>query len=325
MPQDLRLDRGRAGAFPGVPARHWEARQKSCYSGPAVQTRKPLRIEVPKDEGGKLARVGLIAVVGFAVGILWPRLAGFRLVPSVPSEKTEASAEAPNPDAGAPPIGATAAAAEPAPQAVAATAPASKENFSVGQGEVASCRDGKKKQEQCDPIDFDGVARGRIATLAACDAANDISGVLSLGFELDFEKDRLAGVQAGKSTSLTQKDTDALLACLKQNLGEVSLAGIKHKHARYTVYYKVEFKAEASDDKKPMAEAAADAAPASGKATVAWDVALVRSGPARDKDVVARVLQGTRVNVVARSGDWYRVKYDAKGNEGWVFRTAIGM
>jgi hypothetical protein len=289
-----------------------------------VQTRKPLRIEVPKDEGGKLARVGLIAVVGFAVGILWPRLAGFRLVPSVPTEKTEASAEAPSPDAGAP-AAASAAAAEPPPQSVATPAPTSKENFSVGPGEVASCRDGKKKQEQCDPIDFDGVARGRIATLAACDAANDISGVLSLGFELDFEKDRVVGVQAGKSTSLTQKDSDALLSCLKQNLGEVSLAGIRHKHERYTVYYKVEFKADQSDDKKPMPEAAADAAPASGKATVAWDVALVRSGPARDKDVVARVLQGTRVNVVARRGDWYRVNYDAMGNEGWVFRTAIGM
>ncbi|HET9934291.1 MAG TPA: SH3 domain-containing protein [Polyangiaceae bacterium] len=290
-----------------------------------MQTRKPLRIEVPKDEGGKLARVGLIAVVGFAVGILWPRLAGFRLVPSVPTEKTEASAEAPSADASAAPAAAApVAAAEPA-QTPEAAAPASKENFSVGSGEVASCRDGKKKQEQCDPIDFDGVARGRIATLAACDAANDISGVLSLGFELDFEKDRVTGVQAGKSTSLTQKDTDALLGCLKQNLGEVALAGIHHKHERYTVYYKVEFKAPQGDDKKPIPEAAADAAPASGKATVAWDVALVRSGPARDKDVVARVLQGTRVNVVARSGDWYRVKYDAKGNEGWVFRTAIGM
>lgn len=291
-----------------------------------MQTRKPLRIEVPKEEGGKLARVGLIAVLGFAVGILWPRLAGFRLVPSVPTEKTEAAADVQSPDAGAPATSAAAAAAvEPSPQPAANPAAQPKENFSVGSGEVASCRDGKKKQEQCDPIDFDGVARARIATLAACDAAKDMAGVLSLGFELDFEKDRVVGVQTGKSTSLTQKDSDALLSCVKKNLGEVSLAGIRHKHERYTVYYKVEFKADEGSDKKPMPEAAADAAPASGKATVAWDVALVRSGPARDKDVVARVLQGTRVNVVARSGDWYRVRYDAKGNEGWVFRTAIGM
>lgn len=288
-----------------------------------MQTRKPLRIEVPKEEGGKLARVGLIAVLGFGVGILWPRLAGFRLVPSVPTEKTEAVAEAPSSDAGAP--APALAAVDPSPQATSNPVSQAAENFSVGAGEVASCRDGKKKQEQCDPIDFDGVARGRIATLAACDAAKDVSGVLSLGFELDFQKDRVVGVQSGKSTSLTQKDSDALLSCLKKNLGEVSLAGIRHKHERYTVYYKVEFKADDGGDKKEMPETAPDAAPASGKATVAWDVALVRRGPARDKEVVARVLQGTRVNVVARSGDWYRVKYDAKGNEGWVFRTAIGM
>jgi uncharacterized protein YgiM (DUF1202 family) len=65
--------------------------------------------------------------------------------------------------------------------------------------------------------------------------------------------------------------------------------------------------------------------PASGKATVSWDVALVRAGPSREDDVVARVLSGTRVNVTGRQGDWYRVKYDGKGSEGWVFRTAIGM
>jgi hypothetical protein len=41
--------------------------------------------------------------------------------------------------------------------------------------------------------------------------------------------------------------------------------------------------------------------------------------------VVARVLSGTRVSVTGRQGDWYRVKYDGKGAEGWVFRTAIGM
>lgn len=283
-----------------------------------MQTRKPLRIEVPKDEGGKLGRVGIIAVVGFAVGIVWPRLAGVRLVPSVPTEKSDVAAEVAATAAQAP-------SAAPEPVAGPAAPPsAPKENFTVGAGEVASCRDGKKRQEKCDPIDFDGVARGRIATLAACDAANDVTGVLSLGFELDFEKDRVASVHSGKSTSLTQKDSDALVGCMKQNLGEVSLAGIRHQHQRYTVYYRVDFKGEAGADKKEP-EAAPDAAPASGKATVAWDVALVRSGPARDKDVVARVLQGTRVNVVARSGDWYRVKYDAKGNEGWVFRTAIGM
>jgi hypothetical protein len=58
---------------------------------------------------------------------------------------------------------------------------------------------------------------------------------------------------------------------------------------------------------------------------VSWDVALVRASPARDGEVRARVLSGTRVVVTGKSGDWFRVKYDAKGNQGWVYRTAIGM
>ena len=29
--------------------------------------------------------------------------------------------------------------------------------------------------------------------------------------------------------------------------------------------------------------------------------------------------------VTGKSGDWFKVKYDAKGNQGWVYRTAIGM
>lgn len=289
-----------------------------------MQSRKPLRIDVPKEESLRLGRVGLIAVIGFGVGILWPRLAGMRLVPAVPSDKSDSSAAelsgAPV-DAAAP--SATPAEVAPAPSAIA-PAPA-REPFSVGPGEVASCRDQRgKKVERCDPVDFDVLARGRIATLAACDASQRASGVLSLGFELDFQKDRVTGLQSGKRTSLSQDDVDALLTCLKQNLGELSLSGIHHEHERYTVYYRVEF-ASNEAPKKDKPEANVDVTPASGKATVAWDVALVRSLPTKDGEVVARVLSGTRVSVSGRNGDWYRIKYDAKGGEGWVFRTAIGM
>jgi hypothetical protein len=291
-----------------------------------MQSRKPLRIDVPKEESLRLGRVGLIAIVGFGIGILWPRLAGMRLVPSVPSDKSESTGAelsgAPV-DAAAP---SAAAPAEPAPAASAAPPAPAKEPFTVGPGEVASCRDERgKKSERCDPIDFDVIARGRIATLAACEASARASGVLSLGFELDFQKDRVTGLQSGKRTSLPQDDVDALLGCLKQNLGEVSLAGIHHERERYTVYYRVEFAGTEAPQKKGKPEVAVDVTPASGKATVAWDVALVRSQPAKDGEVVARVLSGTRVSVSGRNGDWYRIKYDAKGGEGWVFRTAIGM
>jgi hypothetical protein len=264
--------------------------------------------------------VGLIAIVGFGVGILWPRLVGVRLVPSVPSEKADASAA----ELSGAPVDAAPQASAASPELVPeAKAAPTQEPFSVSPGEVASCRDASgKKIETCDPIDFDAVARGRVATLAACDVSKRVEGVMSLGFELDFEKDRVVGLQSGKSTSLRQADVDDLLACMRRTLGEISLAGIRHAHPRYTVYYKVEF---VGSGKPKPALAETNVIAATGKATVAWDVALVRSDPAREAEVVARILQGTRISVTGRSGDWYRVKYDAKSGEGWVFRTAIGM
>jgi hypothetical protein len=245
-----------------------------------------------------------------------------RLVPGVPSDKSEASRA----ELSGAPVDAAAPSAAPVESAAPPIPAPSKELFSVSTGEVTSCRDERgKRLERCDPLDFDVIARGRIATLAACEAAKRASGVLSLGFELDFKKDRVLGLQSGKRTTLASNDVEALLTCLKQNLGEVSLGGIRHEHERYTVYYRVEFAAD-DPQKKDKAELSdVDVTPASGKATVAWDVALVRSQPRREGEVVARVLSGTRVSVSGRNGDWYKIKYDTKGGEGWVFRTAIGM
>lgn len=287
-----------------------------------MQQRKPLRIELPSTEAVRLGRVGLIAVAGFGIGLIWPHLVGIRLVPSVPAEKTEAV----TPDlSGAPADGVEKGAPVPAEPEALASPPPPEDLFSVSPGEVTSCRSvSGNRLDRCDPIDFDAIARGRIATLSACDAAKRASGMLSLGFELDFGKERVTSVLTGKSTTLTQETSDALLACLRQNLGEISLASMRHEHERYTIFYKVEFSASAEISKKGE-PAPSEVTPASGKATVAWDVALVRAAPTREGEVVARILQGTRISVTGRHADWYRVKYDTKGGEGWVFRTAIGM
>jgi SH3-like domain-containing protein len=57
---------------------------------------------------------------------------------------------------------------------------------------------------------------------------------------------------------------------------------------------------------------------------VGWEVAIVRDKP-KEGEIVARILRGTRVIVTGRQDDWYRIKYDAKGTEGWVFGAAIGL
>ncbi|MEO8904438.1 MAG: SH3 domain-containing protein [Polyangiaceae bacterium] len=302
-----------------------------------AERRQPLKIEVPdqKQETLRFGRVGLIVTVGFAVGILWPRVAGFKLVPSVPSQPADSSnadlTGAPGNAKGAaavPPGSAAAAEAEPPPAETALNT----DRLQISDPQFVTCKAKTQKRSiDCDHVEFDRVARQHIQALAACPGAAHMEGVLSLGFDLDFDSQTVKAIKNGKSSTLPQADVDSLVGCAKKEFSNVSLVGIAHQNLTYAVFYKVGFpKPGASDKAAASAESADSAAPgdvteATGHATVAWDVALVRSSASRDGAVIARVLQGTRVSVTGRRGDWYRIKYDVKGSVGWVYRTAIGM
>lgn len=304
----------------------------------ATEKRQAVKVEVPgsQEDGVKLARVGIIAAVGFAIGIVWPRLAGVKLVPSVP---VPAAVEASARELTGAPASTDQKPAEPAPVAPSAAPPEKPpaERVLVSDVQVASCKNEHGKRAQtCDRVDFDRVAREHLRELSACPGTEQATGVLSLGFELDFEADKIKNILSGKSTSLEQEAVDKLLGCARERFSNVSLVGIAHEQQVYTLFYRLELlplpgsgaKAEpagASQTEPAGSAAEAEATPASGRATVSWDVALVRAEPARDGEVRARVLSGTRVIVTGKSGDWFRVKYDAKGNQGWVYRTAIGM
>jgi hypothetical protein len=289
-----------------------------------VERRKPLHIEVPKEDRPRFGRVGAIALVGFVAGVAWPHLAGVHIVPRAPTPASEASSDDLSGAPAAAETGSAKAGEGPAP--IVPEALPLAEPFTIGPGEVTSCRDAAgKRLTSCDPVEFDSIARARLSTLAACAPAARARGTLSVGFDLDFERDRVVGIQTGKSTTVPETEARALIGCLNDTLGQVSISTISHAHPRYTIFYRVEFKETAAEAAATAAAAPQAVTPASGRATVAWDVALVRSGPSRDDSVVARVLSGTRVSVTGRQGDWYRVKYDGKGAEGWVFRTAIGM
>jgi hypothetical protein len=297
-----------------------------------VQRQKAaLKVDVPKtkDEPLKLGRVGIIAVVGFGVGIAWPHLAGVRLVPTLPNEASSSGPDLSGAPEERPQASAMASAVAPPPAPEKAPQAPEEQPPVVGEAQVTSCSDGGGRLKNCDDVDIDRVARAPIEALG-CEAARGVTGVLSLGFELDFKTERVTRVSSGKTTSLSEKEQSALLDCYRQAFTKVSLAGIPHEHQRYTVFYRVELKgtkAPAVSVLGPVEgeRAPAEVIPASGTATVTWNTALVRETPDREGKTIARVLQGTRVGVTGRSGDWYRVKYDAKGSQGWVFRTAIGM
>lgn len=292
-----------------------------------VRRQKGPKVDIPATPSTplRLGRIGIIAAVGFAIGVVWPRLAGVRLVPELPAAPASSQDLSGAPEE--PPAGASAAKVAPKVPAAPALPEASPSQPAVvGEAQVTSCRDaGGGRVEHCDAVDFDRVARSKLASLEECEDARKISGVVSVGFDLDFTTERVTRVASGKTTTLEPAALKSVLACYEKKLQNVSLVGIPHEHQRYTVFYRVELKGQAILSAGGSESPPEPITPASGAATVTWDTALVRDAPGNDTKVVARLRSGTRVGVTGRSGDWYRVKYDAKGREGFVFRTAIGL
>ncbi len=211
--------------------------------------------------------------------------------------------------------------------------PGAADRVKISEPKIRSCRDKKGfKVPECPALELEKVTKARIQTLGACSGAEKAHGTLSLGLELDFGKRKVTEVVSGKSTTLPDRETKALLECAKREFESASLDGVEHARSSYTVFYIVELlpasEVKAGDAEK---EEGADGEPgvgdvtaASGRATVSWQVAMIRDKP-KDGEVVARILSGTRVVVTGRQQDWYRIKYDAKGSEGWVFGAAIGL
>jgi hypothetical protein len=295
----------------------------------------PLSVHVPSpgDDRPSWLGVGAIAVVGFVVGVAWPRLAGVRLGPSVP-EGTIASVSpsadpAPlgRPSSAVPPPAVPAAMAAPAAVSVAPAAVAPSPagpRVSVAHGAVFACKTpgGESlKGNDCGTLGgLDAVVMGKLRKLAECPEAASTSGTLHLVVRPDFTRDAVTvglGREHGVSTA------EPLLACAKSALGGVSLTGIAHENARYSVAYAVSFGAPVAAAPPPAANA--PVAAADGTAQVEWEVAIVRDAPNTGGKVLARLPRGTPLHLGSAKDGWYPVKYgDAFGSDGWVYRGAIG-
>jgi hypothetical protein len=290
----------------------------------------PLSVEIPAPMGDRPAwgKVGIIAAVGFVLGIAWPSLTSTRIAPHPPGEGAASAASSAT--------GPSAAVAEPnvAPAKLAAAAASAgpSERIAVGHGAILNCRDqGEESAEDCGSLEFDPVAVPRIKALAQCPGAAGAAGKLSIGFDVDFRRKEVR-VMNGKSTTLPKEKADALVKCADIAFDKVSLAEIPHKHRRYLIFYTATFTAgdkaavEPTADKPtvegPVAGTTTSESPASGFATVVWDVVLVRDAP-KTGTVVGRIMRGSRVKVMAHQGEWYRVTFGT--TEGWVYRGTIGL
>lgn len=323
----------------------------------------PFAVEVPAADQDKPAwvKVGVIAAVGFVIGIAWPRLVGVRLGPSAPGEaaaaaaSASASAHAGRAPESPPPASVAAKAASPAVAAVASAsaAPAAASNamppaISVQKGTVVSCKtsDGEtKKGKDCGTVPgVDQLVTPRVRKIATCSGVEGQTGKLNLVVHADFDSGRF-WYDVAKSSSLP--NMDAVTACLKTSFHGTSTTATPHEHARYVVSYNATFapgtgaasdedKATAKKSDKDKSERGAkeapaedktekvESAPASGEAAVAWEVALVRDAP-KTGTLVSRLPRGTKVKVGTAKDGWFQIKFgDGFANEGWVYRGAIG-
>ena len=295
---------------------------------------RPLKVEIPRpaEEHPAWSRVGIIGVAGFVIGIAWPRIAGVQIGPNVPGDAKPAAEVT----ATAEPIASAAAAPSGAPTAApAAPEPASTSQLvTVGPGKIIRCFDDKnKKVDDCGTLQFDQVAVPKIKELAKCPSAVGLDGKLSIGFEIDFQKKEVHVVK-GKKTTLPSSTVQGILQCAAREFSNLSLEEVPHKLRRYTLFYNTTF---LPPGKRPDAEGAPKGddegeeaaagkttgeAAATGSAVVSWDTALVRKDP-KDGEVVARVVRGTKLKLIGRQNDWYKVETGSK--TGWVYRAAIGL
>jgi hypothetical protein len=325
----------------------------------------PFAVEVPASDRDKPAwvKVGVIAAVGFVIGIAWPRVMGVRLGPAAPGEAAAAAASASASAHGgrapeAPPASIVAktpvvpvASSAPAPAVANAVPP----NISIQKGTVLSCKTAEgdsKKGKECGSVPgIDQLVGPRVRKIATCSGIEGQTGKLSLVVNADFASGRF-WYDVGKSS--TVPNIEAVTACLKTSFHGTSTTATPHEHPRYTVAYTAVFapgagapaeddkvarkdKGDKSEPKDKGDKAAKEApdektekpaekvdAPAAGEAQVGWEVALVRDAP-KTGGLVSRLPRGTKVKVGPSKDGWYQIKFgDGFANEGWVYRGAIG-
>ncbi len=314
-----------------------------------MKKERPLTVEIPRpvDDQPAWSRVGVIALIGFAVGVAWPRLAGVKIGPGVPGEgrETEAAAAGPTAAPASPPPETAA----PAPAASNAAARKNEQLVVIGSGTITRCSDKKnKKVEDCGALQFDPVALPKLKELAQCPSALGLEGKLAIGFEINFDKKEVQVVKARKvKTTLPTTTVNGILQCAAREFSTVALDEVPHKYPRYSLVYTATFYPPGKhpgdtgeggkEGKEPGQEAGKEGegaegeeaagtttseTAASGSATISWDTALVRKEP-KDGEVVARLVRGTKVKLTGKQNDWYKIEHRDK--VGWVYRGAIGL
>ncbi len=303
-----------------------------------MAARPSVHIPAPEADKPSWLRVGVVALIGFAIGVAWPKIAGVKIGPSAPAEAVSAalaSASRAAELASASPSASTPAAIT-AP-ALSAAPPAANVSVTVGKAAILSCKteDGESlKGKDCGWLTgLDPLIQTRLKRLAQLPATAENPGKLNVILGLDFKNNRIS-VESGKSS--TVKDVDSLKAFIAGEVKSMSLKPVDHQNERYSVLYVVNISngseatpsaagssSGASTSATPTAQTPQASLP-DGTAAVAWETAIVRDAP-HTGAIVAHLTRGTKVQLGTSEGGWYKIKFGPSfSSEGWVYRGAIG-
>src|SRR5262249_16386290 len=144
--------------------------------------------------------------------------------------------------------------------------PANQELVVVGAGKITRCFDKKDKHvEDCEKLQFDPIAVKKLKELGKCPSAIGLSGKMTIGFEVNFDKKEVQ-VQKSKKASTTPPSTtvNGILQCGAREFANVSLDDVPHKFRKYTLSYALTFHPpgkhpEEADDGKASDEGGAAA------------------------------------------------------------------
>jgi tRNA-binding EMAP/Myf-like protein len=287
-------------------------------------------VHLPSPEADRPSwlRVGLVAVLGFAIGVAWPKIAGVKLGPGAPAEALSAVAAASRAaEAASASAAVVAPAVAPLPSASASASQATVA-ITVSHGMILSCKndDGESlKGKDCGGLaGLDPLVQTRLKRLAQAPLAADNQGKFNVVLGLDFKNNRIS-VESGKSS--TVKDVESLKAFVGGEVKSMSLKPVDHLNQRYSVVYVVNIGAgpgEAQPSGSSSSGGGSHESLPDGTAAVVWESALVRDAP-HTGNVVAHLPRGTKVQVGAVDSGFYKIKFGPSyANEGFVYRGAIG-
>ncbi len=292
-----------------------------------MAARPTVQIPAPAADRPSWLRVGVIALIGFAIGVAWPKIAGVRLGPTAPAEALSAVAAASRAAEAA--SVAAIASVTPPPSAMTSAAP-TQVTITVGRGAILSCKaeDGEAlKGKDCGGLaGLDPLVQTRLKRLAQAPATSDNPGKLNVVLGLDFANNRIS-VESGKSS--TVKDVDSLKAFVAGEVKSMSLKSVDHTNARYSVLYVVNI--QSGSEPTPTSTTAGTPGTGTpgtslpeGTAAVAWETAVVRDAP-HTGTIIGHLPRGTKVQLGASEGGWYKIKFGPTfASEGYVYRGAIG-